>query len=304
MKRISASLVSRLGLGLLAACWLIAESRPVYSQGSSLYVNPQRVEIAGYNGTAMEPFISLDGRFLFFNNDDDPRSPNKSIMFAQRTGPLSFSYLGELPGVNLHVRDKVEAAPSMDRQGRFYFTSTTSYERDRHTVFAGDFDGARVTNVHVVGGDINSLADGELNMDMNISPDGEMLYVSKARLGLLSLVTHAPVGVQLLMARRAGNQFNIDPGSTQILRNVNSGLDYAPAITDDGLELYFNRGPNTIMVATRVSRNEPFGAPRSLDALSGGVVEGPSLSLDRREMFFHKSVNGACCAIYRAVRSQ
>jgi len=304
MERKKASLVSLVGIILLAAGWLIAQSRPVYPQGSSLYVNPQRVDISGYNGSAMEPFISLDGRFLFFNNDDDPRAPNKSIMFARRSGPLSFSYLGELPGVNLHVREKVEAAPSMDRQGRFYFTSTTSYERDRHTVMVGNFDGTRVTNVHIVEGDINRLQDGELNMDMNISPDGNTLYVSKARLGLMSLVTHAPVGVELLIARREGNRFNLDPYGAYIMKNVNAGLDYAPAITDDGLELYFNHGPGKIMVATRASTSEPFSIPQALDALGRGVVEGASISLDRRELFFHKSVDGTCCAIYRAVRSQ
>lgn len=287
----------------LAACLLMAQNRPAHAQGSNLYVDPQPVEIVGYGGSAMEPFISLDGQFLFFNNDDDPRSPNKSIYFARRTGVLTFQSLGELPGVNLHVRGKVEAAPSMDRQGRLYYTSTTYYERDRHTVFAGDFDGTRVTNAHVVEGDINKLRDGQLNMDVHISPDGNALYISKAQLGLLSLITHAPVGSELLVARRDGQRFNLDPNSAQIMSTINSGLDYAPAITDDGLELYFNRGPNTIMVATRRSINEPFGMPRTLTALTGKPVEAASPALDRRELFFHRGVNGVCCKIYRAVRS-
>ena len=301
--RTMSSLLSAAGAVLLAGYCLVGQSRPVYPQGTGRYVSAAPVEISGYNGSAMEPFISLDGRFLFFNNDDDPRRPNKSMLFARRTGPLSFTYLGELPGVNLHVRGKVEAAPSMDRNGRFYFTSTTYYERDRHTVFAGDFDGSGVRNARAVEGDINILRDGELNMDMAISPDGNTLYISKAQLGLLSLVTHAPIGSQLLIARRVGNRFSLDPNSAWIMRNVNAGFEYAPAISDDALELYFNRGPNTIMVATRASTSEPFGVPRTLTALSGTPAEAASLSLDRKELFFHKGVNGVCCKIYRAVRS-
>ncbi|MFQ6087920.1 MAG: hypothetical protein ACE5K0_03340 [Candidatus Methanofastidiosia archaeon] len=32
------------------------------------FKNPQKVEIIGYDGDALEPFISRDGQYLFFNN--------------------------------------------------------------------------------------------------------------------------------------------------------------------------------------------------------------------------------------------
>ncbi|MGD0302495.1 MAG: hypothetical protein ABSE86_35925 [Bryobacteraceae bacterium] len=78
------------------------------------------------------------------------------------------------------------------------------------------------------------------------------------------------------------------------MRNVNTGaLQYAPAISADGLELYFTRATPAalprIMLATRNSVNDPFGEPRVLEALTG-FVEAPSISLDRNEMFFHKRV--------------
>ena len=34
----------------------------------STFANPQRVTILGYSGDAMEPSISRDGRYLFFNS--------------------------------------------------------------------------------------------------------------------------------------------------------------------------------------------------------------------------------------------
>jgi hypothetical protein len=34
--------------------------------------NARRVVISGYEGSAMEPYISCDGRYLFFNNRNEP----------------------------------------------------------------------------------------------------------------------------------------------------------------------------------------------------------------------------------------
>src|SRR3954470_17511198 len=85
---------------IVAACWPgEPQISPAYAQESDLYINPLPVEIAGYTGSAMEPFISLDGNFLFFNSDADSPTKNRLLHFARRTGPLSFRYLGELPGV-------------------------------------------------------------------------------------------------------------------------------------------------------------------------------------------------------------
>ena len=33
---------------------------------------PERVRIASYDGEAMEPFVTRDGKFLFFNTKNDP----------------------------------------------------------------------------------------------------------------------------------------------------------------------------------------------------------------------------------------
>lgn len=289
---------------LVATAYSVAaqQTRSPYA-AADLYANPQPVVIAGYGGSAMETFISPDGRFLFFNSDDDARH-NKSMHFAQRTGPLSFRYLGELPGVNSHLPETADAAPSMDTRGNFYFTSTRQYHRDFRTVFAGVFDGTGVRNVHAVEGTLNSeLRDGVLNMDMGISPDGNVLYISRARFGPLSLFTHTPVGSRLLLAYREGDHFNLDANGSAVMRNIDTDNEYAPAVSTDGLELYFNRGTR-IMVATRAAPNQPFGPPSELRALAGfDFVEAPAVSLDGRELFFHTKVRDRCCVIYRALRA-
>jgi hypothetical protein len=275
---------------------LIAQDSPRHLR-SDLYVDPQPITIAGYSGSAMEPFISPDGRYLFFNNSNDP-GVNTNLQFAERTGRLTFRYLGELPGVNSDVLD---AVPSLDTAGHFYFTTVRDYGRTLNSLYTGEFNGKGVANVRPVPGNISPNIPGSINMDAGISPDGQTLYISRA---VIVPSAPAPTKSELLLARLKGGIFSIDPDSARILKNINTGdLQYAPAISADGLELYFTRaGPTSvnILVATRTSVNEPFGEPLALRQLMG-FVEAPSISLDRKEMFFHKKV-GDTFMIYRAER--
>ena len=95
----------------------------------------QRVAIRGYAGDAMEPFITRDGRYLFFNNRNDPRI-DTNLHYAERVDDLTFDYRGELQGANSPVLD---AVPSMDRDGNLYFISTRSYAQTLSTLYRGRF---------------------------------------------------------------------------------------------------------------------------------------------------------------------
>ena len=55
------------------------------------------------------------------------------------------------------------------------------------------------------------------------------------------------------------------------------------------------------MVATRASADAPFGTPAVLSSLTG-FIEAPTISLDGKEMYFHKKV-GNRYAIFRANRT-
>ena len=282
---------------------------PVYArmeEESDLYVRPEPVVISGYEGSVMEPFISPDGHYLFFNNENDP-NVNTNLHFADRLGKLSFRYLGELPGVNSPVLD---AAPSMDAAGHFYFTTVRDYDRTMNSIYTGDFDGKVVKNVHPVPGDISPQTLATINMDVSISPDGQTLYISRA---VIFSRASGPKKSDLMVARLKDGSFSIDPDSDRVMKNINTeALEYAPSISADGLELYFTRasqlmaGPAApgarlrIMVATRASASDPFGEPRALKTLSG-FVEAPSISFDGKEMFFHKKV-GQNFVIFRAER--
>lgn len=270
---------------------------PAPEKESDLYVRPEPVAISGYGGSAMEPFLSPDGRCLFFNNENDPKV-DTNLHFAERTGRLTFRYLGELPGANSLALD---AVPSIDTAGHFYFTTLREYDRTLNSIYTGDFDGHQVSNVHPVLGDISPKTPGTVNMDAGISPDGQTLYISRA---VIFPGAPAPAKSELLVARLKAGTFAIDPDSAAIMRNINTGaLQYAPAISADGRELFFTRASQSgirLMVATRTSADAAFDQPRVLKALSG-FVEAPTISLDGKEMFYHKKV-GEKFAIYRAER--
>lgn len=274
-------------------------------QPSDLYAKPEQVTISGYDGSAMEPFISPDGHYLFFNNENDPKV-DTNLHFAERTGPLTFRYRGELPGVNSKVLD---AVASVDRAGHFYFTTVRDYDRTMNSVYTGDFNGTSVTNLRPIAGDITPASPGAINMDVSISPDGQTLYISRA---VIFPGAPAPKKSELMIAHLTDGAFHLDTDGARILKNVNTGaLQYAPSISADGLELYFTRasqrapgraspGSVRIMVATRATPESPFDEPRVLAKLDG-FVEAPTVPLDGSEMFFHKRV-GERFLIFRAGR--
>ena len=96
--------------------------------------------ILGYRASAMEPFVSLDGRYLLFNTTNvAPAIP--ALQFAVRSGPRTFTYGGPIRAAN--QPGFLSGTPSMDRNGTLYFVSTRDYAARLATVYAGRFDSGR-----------------------------------------------------------------------------------------------------------------------------------------------------------------
>lgn len=113
-------------------------------------------------------------------------------------------------------------------------------------------------------------------------------------------------GVDIAIATRPdrGSAFTFD----RLVSEVNAPQsDVALALSDDGLELFFDSyrtGPDVIYRATRASTSEPFSAPTALlDLAPGGLDTGsPELSADGRRLYFDH-FDGTSIDIYVATRA-
>lgn len=260
---------------------------------------PQLVTIHGYNGHAMEPFITRDGRYLMFNNLNDP-GENTNLHYAERQDDLTFEYKGEIKGVNTAA---LEGVPSMDKDGMLYFVSTRSYGETFSTLYRGRFKNGSVDRVELVPGASRNQP-GIVNFDAEISADGKTLYLVD---GLFE--KGGPKTADIVIAIRDGARFRRDPKSGAILKHVNTeALEYAPAISTDGLELFFTRVgnlpatiPPAIFRAARKSQDEVFAKPRKV-AGPTGFVEAPTLWHDGKAMYYHRKEENGRHVIYRMAR--
>ena len=254
------------------------------------YGPAEMVEMEGYGGHIMEPFLSTDGKYLLFNNENDPQA-DTDLHIAERTGTFSFRYHGKLKGANTRALD---GAPSMDSAGNVYFTTTRAYGDTLDTIYTGVFDGKSLKNVRVAPGQISPSRLWDLNMDVSISPDGSDMYISRAT---FMEKGHVPIKSDLMLAHAGPSGFEIDPRGTEILKNQNTeALEYAPAITADGLTLFYTRAAEgvtglRILVATRPDNNAVFNMPKVIPTITG-FVEAPTFTLDGSELFFHKKKDG------------
>jgi hypothetical protein len=247
---------------------------------------PKRVAIVGYTDHAMEPFITRDGRYLLFNNLNDPAT-NTDIHFAERVDDFTWRYRGKVMGINT---PDLEGCPTMDQNGRMFFVSPRNYAKTLCTIYTGVFKEGRVSEVQVVDS-ISNKKPGLVNFDVEVSTDGKTLIFVDSRFKPGA----GPQTANLVIALWDGVQFTRAPDSGRILAKVNTpALQYAPTISSNGLVLYFTRfdhnsgftGPQ-IYRATRVTVRAPFGEPVHLSGL-GDYVEGTALSPNERLLYFHR----------------
>jgi hypothetical protein len=284
-----------LAASLICGCAVGQSPRSVPSPDLPGFSNPQRVTIRGYDGDAMEPFLSRDGKILFFNNLNDPKV-NTNLYWAERVDDLTFQFKGEVGGVNTLA---LEGVASMDRDGMFYFVSPRSYDQTASTLYRGHFANGSVSGVELVPG-VSLAKPGIVNFDAEISADGNTLYFVESQ-----FEHGGPRWAHILLARRNGNVFVRSADSDRLMKTINAGtLNYAPATSASGLEIFFTRvdpgGPPAIYVARRTDIAAPFGEPVKIEAASG-FVEGPTLSPDEKSLYYHKRENGHF-VLYRLTR--
>lgn len=278
---------------LLAVLWLVASGAApsgatTCRPGQGTFRNPEPVLIRSYDGDAMEPFLSRDGKVLFFNNRNDPPEQT-DIHWAVAANGGAFQYRGLLDGANSASLDGV---PTMDAAGRFCFVSIRSYRSTLGSVHCGRFEGGKLNDVRLLPG-LRSARLGQIVFDVELAADGETLVFAD---GTFS-VGAVPNTARLALARRQGNDF-VRAGETTFEAINREGRNYAPALSRDGCELFHTRLTGffpfyaaTIWRAVRRAPDAPFEAPHRIDAIES-FAEGPTLSPDGRTLYYHARRNG------------
>lgn len=246
---------------------------------------------------AMEPFISSNGNYLFFNNLND--GINTKLYYATRVNDSTFNYVGELIGTNQTTSPHLDAVPDMDANGNFYWTSTRNYPTELNNLFHGTFSAGNVSNIGRVQGDFNMNTPGWLVMDHGISLDGQYLYFNNARFDGDNC--QGPCETTLGVAQKDNSStFSKLPNSESILQNINdvNYIYYAPCISSDNKELYYTRylkgeiTPSTafeICVAIRSNATSEFSIPTVLfSEVISNLIEAPTLTLDKNIMYYHR----------------
>jgi len=260
------------------------------------------VSINGLTFDAMEPFISPDGNYLFFNNIND--GVDTKLFYATKINDSTFTSVAELTGTTQTAEYHLDAVADMDSNGNFYWTSTRDYPAELDNLFYGIFNSGEVRDIERVRGDFNMNIPGWLIMDHGISLDGQFLYFSNARFDDQNCV--GPCETQLGIAQKVNaNTFNTLPNSTTILQNINDDdyVYYAPCISSDNLELYYTRylkGPITastvfeICVAVRNNAVDSFSTPKVLFSETiSDLIEAPTLTTDKNIIYYHKKIPGS-----------
>jgi len=264
------------------------------------FSNPERVTINGYSGDVMEPFISRDRAFLFFNDNGN----SKNIFYATYVNDTTFQYVGAITAINTPA---VEGTPTMDAANNFYYISTANYNTSPgryDTLYAGVWNSGTVNGSAALSG-LASTTAGFIDFDIEVSPDGSTIYFAE---GDFRGGNTFPDADEIIIAVKSGGSFARLPNSSTIMANVNTAkLEYAPAISASGLELFFTRldlstTETGIYRTVRATSNSVFDPPQLVSAIAG-FVEGPALSPDEKSLYYHKlNTSTGDFELYRVTR--
>jgi Secretion system C-terminal sorting domain len=257
------------------------------------------VIINGLSFDAMEPFISPDGNFLFFNNLND--GVDTKLYYATKINDSTFNFAGELNGTNQIILPHLDAVADMDSANNFYWTSTRNYPTELDNLFHGTINMGNVTNIGRVHGDFNKNIPGWLVMDHGISYNGQFLYYNNARFDNNNC--QGPCETEIGIAQKINDStFNKLSNSNIILQNINDTnyIYYAPCISRDNLELYYTRYPRDtitvstlfeICVAVRKRPADIFSVPMVLfSEFISDLIEAPTLTTDKQIIYYHRKI--------------
>lgn len=282
--------------------YLILPLNQLLAQAIPLFGDEKKVEIAGLTFDAMEPFISNDGSTLFFNSLNS--GGNTNLYYALRINDSTFTYMGLVEGCYDSSPNHLDGVASLDMLNNFYWVSLRNYPIQIENLHKGNYSSGNVSDITRVYGDFNSYIPGWLIMDAAITHQGNELYYCNAFFN--NCTNGTPCETQMGVALYVNDStFNKAPNSDFIFQNINDTnyINYAPQVSNDGLELYFTRlqlnSINTeICVSVRSSLSESFGSPTVIHSNIGFVPEAACLTSDNQIIYYHQKDASGIFHIY------
>ncbi len=264
------------------------------------YGPEKKVTITGLDFDAMEPFISPNDNYLFFNNLNN--GTTTKLYYATKVNDSTFNFVGELNGTNQTTPPYLDAVPDIDNLNNFYWTSTRGYPANYHNLHVGKFNNGNVTNIKRIYGDFYIYSPNWIIMYHGISYDGQYLYYNNAKFDESgSEIYETRIGLaQKVNDTTFAKLYNSDI----LLQTVNDNnyIYYAPFITKDNLELYYTRFPkgeitvNTLVeicVVVRNTSSDNFSSPKVLFSEPvTSIIEAPTLTTNMQIMYYHKKIEG------------
>lgn len=279
--------------------FFIIFSKQIFAQTYPTFGTEIPVTITGLTFDAMEPSISPDGNTIFFNSLND--GITTSLYYATKVNDSTFTFIGELAGANETTSPRMDAVASSDSANNFFWNSLRNFPTSFDNYFHGKYNGTDVTDIGRLHGTFYIYSLGWLVMDASINYDGTLFYYCNAFFNTdYSSCSGLPCEAKLGVAQKENDStFNKLSNSDLLFQNINDVdyLVYAPAISKDGLQIYFTRilisSPvqSEICVAVRNSSTDPFSIPSVIYA-SNLAPEAPTLTTDQTKMYYHKKVSG------------
>jgi len=267
------------------------------------WTTPQMMKVQGYPGTElMEPFLSRDGKWLFFNSRNVGN--NITLHYASLRSPVLSFYMGQLGGdVNGPV-PHLDAVASMDNKNNFFWISTRGYPENIQNVMTGRFQNGMVPKASHLPGDFYILPTNDklwIIMDQEVNEDGSILFFCNAAFKIPP--GSEPMFSNISIALRSTNGTYLKhPNAEAIMKNVNnlfgSNLKFAPSsLGVNSNELYFTARRtgdpkiSAIYVAKRNGRDDVFGEPVEVPTSTQDRYlepEAPTISRDGKLMMFNR----------------
>lgn len=257
------------------------------------FLNEQEVNVIWYTWDVMEPFISRDEEYLFFN--DNGWENDKDLFYAEKIDNLNFKYIWGLKWANTK---SVDGNPSMDSDNNFYFISTRDLASwDLSTIYKGIFKDWELKDIERIKSNINTWKPFWVNMWVEISADWEYMYSSNAKFFLGATI---PSKWNLKYAVNNWGRFVVAKDEKEIFKNLNNdhSIQYAGETSEDQLEIFYSQVTLwkkpifKLYYSKRESVSEAFWKPKLIKEAfwwdEYAFVEAPCLSSDKERLYYHK----------------